>query len=121
MRKASQRSLVLACALGMLWSFDAMGQANPAKRGFGLDKDELEQMGAAAARLYTDPATAPGASEQWQAASGTAGTVRLVETYEFEGMPCARLVHQIQRADAADPQNLTIDRCQTPDGEWKIR
>lgn len=104
----------------MLWSAGALGQANPAKRGFGLDEDELAQMGAAAAKLYTDPTTAPGTSEKWQAVSGSSGTVRLVETYEFEGMPCARLLHRIQRADAADPQNLTIDRCQTPAGEWRF-
>jgi hypothetical protein len=36
-------------------------------------------------------------------------------------MPCARLLHEVQRAGAGDPQSFTIDRCQTPDGDWKIR
>lgn len=118
MRGTTERALGLMVALALLATVDAQAQV---KRLIGLSDEELAQMGAAAAKLYTDPNITPGSSEQWQAASGTAGTVRLVETYEFEGMPCARLRHEVKRAGAADPQTFTMDRCQTADGEWKIR
>ena len=114
------RPLVLALALAACRPMVAQAQMNPIKEQMGMSQQELDAMGDAAAKLYTDPASAPGSIERWQASSGTRGTVRLVEWYKLEGMPCARLLHELQRADAGDPQSFTIDRCQTGDG-WKIR
>jgi hypothetical protein len=116
-QQRSRLALVLALVAG--GALSAQGQ-NPVKRGIAMTEEELSAMGAAAAKLYSDPTTAPGAVEHWQASSGTAGTVRLAGTYEFDGMPCARLLHEIRRAGTGDPQSFTIDRCRTPDG-WKIR
>lgn len=116
------RQLALTLALVACGPLAAHAQMNPIKRVIGLSEDELAAMSTAAAKLYTDPATAPGRVERWQVPSGTGGTVRLVERYEFQGMPCAHLRHELERADAGDdPQTFTIDRCRTQDGEWKIR
>jgi hypothetical protein len=116
-QQRSRLALVLALVAG--GALSAQGQMNP-KRDIAMTEEELSAMGAASAKLYADPATAPGTVERWQASSGTAGTVQLAGTYEFDGMPCARLLHEIRRAGAGDPQTFTIDRCRTPDG-WKIR
>ena len=96
-------------------------QLNPLKSQIGLEQEDLEQMGAAAARLYEAPEPRPGSVEQWQSSTGASGSVRLVEAFEFDGMPCRRLAHTVQRQATADPQGFTVDRCQTADGEWKIR
>jgi hypothetical protein len=121
MKATLLRTPVLLLALAACAPFAAHAQMNPLKGEIALSGEEIAAMGEAAARLYTDPAIAPGSVEHWQAPSGTAGTVRLIGTYVWEGMPCARLLHEIQRAGAGDPQSFTIDRCQTPDGDWKIR
>jgi hypothetical protein len=121
MEGRTKRQLVLALALAACGPVAAQAQMNPLKGEIGMSEEELTAMGAAAAKLYSDPATAPGSVERWQAPSGTAGTVRLAETYEFEGMPCARLLHEVKRTGAADPQTFTIDRCRTAEGDWKIR
>lgn len=113
--------LVLAMVLAAGGVTGAQAQMNPLKGGIAMSKEELTAMGSAAAKLYTDPHTAPGTVERWQAASGTAGAVELARTYEFEGMPCAHLRHQVKRAGTSDPQSFTMDRCRTPDGEWKTR
>jgi hypothetical protein len=115
------RQLVLTLALVACGPLAAHAQMNPLKGEIGMSEEELTAMGAAAAKLYTDPTTVAGSVERWQAPSGTGGTVRLAETYEFEGMPCARLLHEVKRTGAADPQTFTIDRCRTAEGDWKIR
>lgn len=114
-------TLALSLALAASGAGGAGAQINPLKGDIAMSKEELAAMAAAGAKLYDDPTTEPGTAERWQASSGTAGTVRLAETYEFDGMPCARLQHEVQRAGAGDPQAFTIDRCRTADGEWKIR
>jgi hypothetical protein len=113
--------LMFALALAVCGTVAVQAQMNPLKGVTGMSQEELAAMGTAAAKLYTDQARTPGSAERWQAPSGTGGTVRLVQWYRFQGMPCARLLHELQRAESSDPQTFTIDRCQTSDGEWKIR
>lgn len=115
------RLLMVALALAVCGPVAVQAQMNPLKAVTGMSKEDLAAMEAAAAKLYTDPTTTPGSTEDWEAPSGTGGTVRLVQWYQYQDMPCARLFHELQRAEAGDPQTFTIDRCQVSSGEWKIR
>jgi hypothetical protein len=114
------RASVLALTLAIFAPADAFAQFNPLKAA-RLEPEAVAAMGEAAAKLYTNRETPKGTTEAWQAPTGSSGTVRLADIYDFDGMPCARLQHQVKRASQGDPLAFTIDRCQTPDGEWKIK
>lgn len=120
MSKRPQR-LAVALPLLLLVASTAQAQLNPLKRQFGLSEDAIAELSAAAERLYAHPEVEPGAVEDWTADDGSAGSVQLVRRYEYEGMSCAHLLHQIKRSGEADALSLTSDRCLTPEGEWKIR
>lgn len=108
--------IVLACA---------MGEASPAPlnplKDIGLEGSDVALLEEAARKLYEATAAELGSIERWaNQETGSSGVVRLIETFEYQGMPCRRLRHLIERADRADPLRLTVSRCQIASGEWRL-
>ena len=96
--------------------------ANPFKKsGFQLDESDLALLTAAAEKLYISDGVKVGAVEDWSnPETGSGGTVRLTRKHEYKGMPCRELQHDIELKHTKEPYRFTLDRCKTPDGEWKI-
>jgi hypothetical protein len=68
-----------------------------------------------------DVVAAVGEVREWSnTESGNQGTVKLVEIFSHNDLPCRRLQHDIKVAKAADDYRFIVDRCKIPSGEWKI-
>jgi len=100
----------------------AQAQLNPFTRaGFELSQEDLDMLGAAARKLYVDESAAVGTVETWSnPKTGNTGSVQLIGTFEYKGLPCRRLQHDIKIKDVANPFRYLFDRCKTPSGEWKL-
>ncbi len=106
----------------MVWSTTAEAQLNPF-RGTDLTVSEadIKLMNEAALPLYTTEPPVVGATASWQGKDGNYGTIEMTEAFEWKGLPCRKLQHIIKVNGVKDPLRITIDRCKTADGEWKIR
>ena len=113
-------AVVAAVAVGA-FGLTARAQLNPfTSAGLELSQEDLDLLGAAAEKLYLDESVPVGTVERWSnPASGNAGTVKLLGTFEHQGLPCRRLQHDITVKNVADPFRMTADRCKTADGAWK--
>lgn len=96
--------------------------ADPLRRyGPDLVDSDWALVRAAAEKLYLTEAVENGATEAWSnPKSGNQGTVTLVGKHEFQDMPCRRLQHDITVKRTPDRYRFVVDRCRTPEGEWKI-
>lgn len=91
------------------------------RSGFSLSRGDTELLSAAAGRFFEDEAPPVGTVESWSnPKSGSRGTITLIELHSYRGMPCRRLQHDIELRGRADPFRFIVDRCRTPEGEWKI-
>lgn len=82
------------------------------------DKHLAEQ---ASAKIYQAPAPPVGTSEGWNnPGTGNRGTVTLVGFREYQGLPCRTLRYTVEFSGTDRPVELTLDRCRTGDGQWKI-
>ncbi len=87
-----------------------------------IEKKDLEMAERAAADIYTSETAAVGDLKSWDnEESGNSGTVQLINMFEYQGLPCRRMHHVIELKTERDPRQFTIDRCKTPDGEWKVK
>jgi len=112
----------LILALGLMLSLPAAAQLNSLRRsGVELTSEDWEMLETAAAKLYEPEAPQVGAVETWSnAQSGNQGRIELLQTGQYEGMPCRKLQHEIRVKNVADPFRFIVDRCRTPEGAWKI-
>ena len=120
MRKGAFFAVILT--IFALAAAGAEAQINPFKRtGFELTEADVALLKAAAEKLYLGEEAAVGQVEEWaNPESGNQGTVKLVETFTHNDLPCRRLQHDISVAKAADDYRFIVDRCKIPSGEWKI-
>src|SRR3546814_20428689 len=82
--------------------------------GLDLTPEDWELMEAAAAELYLTEEAPVGTVETWSNdQSGNRGSIELIRTGQYQGMPCRRLQHDIRVKDVADPYRFPRDRCQT--------
>ncbi len=96
----------------------AWGQANPI-RMLDLTAEDLSLIETSANRLYE--AGEIGALETWSnAQSGNSGSMRLLATFERDGLPCRRIEHVIKVKKDATPKRLVLATCRTGDGVWKL-
>lgn len=86
----------------------------------GLSQDDLDRMSAAAARLYEGRSI--GTVERWRSPSSrNAGEVRLMRSFEANGMPCRTLEYTIRLESArASPDHYVVNWCRVPGGTWKM-
>ena len=120
MRKLIVGSLAAAVALSAV-VLPAQAQLNPFTRaGFELSQEDIDLLSAAAKKLYIDESVPVGTVETWSnPKSGNTGSVQLIGTFDYKGLPCRRLQHDIRIAKVADPFRFIFDRCKTADGAWK--
>lgn len=109
-------------ALWLILSLPAAAQLNSFTRGgLELTSEDWAMLETAAARLYEPEEPQVGAVENWSnAESGNQGRIELLQTGEYQGMPCRKLQHEIKVKNVADPFRFTVDRCRTPEGAWKV-
>lgn len=100
----------------------AQAQFNPFQRsGFELTQQDIELLGAAAAKLYQGETAEVGTVETWSnETSGNTGAVQLLTIFEHKGLTCRRLQHDIQVSKVANTFRYIFDRCKTASGEWKV-
>jgi surface antigen len=86
----------------------------------GLSPDDLERMNAAAARLYEGRSI--GTIERWRNPdSKDAGEVKLLRSFQSNGMECRRIDYTIRFEEHRDrPNHYQLTWCRVPDGTWKI-
>ena len=101
-------------------SLPAQGQTLLGKQLENLDADDLNRMHAAAARLYEGRSI--GTVERWRNPdSKNAGTVKLLWSFQAQGMPCAHMQYTIRfdrTRDAVHP--YVVNWCKTGSGDWKM-
>jgi surface antigen len=115
------RFVALAAALILSCAAPAAAQVNPFGDSLDLKPADIEMMKAAAAALFTDDAARLGDTRAWSnPASGNAGSVSLVKTFEHQGLPCKRVQHIVKQKDRADQVVYQFARCRTGDGTWKL-
>ena len=86
----------------------------------GLSQDDLDRMHAAAARLYEGRSI--GTVERWRSPdSGDAGTVKLIRSFDSNGMPCRTIDYAIRFAGKiGGPDHYILNWCRVTDDTWKI-
>ncbi len=115
-------SLALAAAiLTAVAGLPAQAQLNPFTRsGFELSQEDIDLLKAAAAKLYEGETAPVGQAEQWtNGKTGNSGIVQLIGLFDYQGLPCRRLQHDITIKNVSDPYRFIVDRCRTADGSWK--
>jgi hypothetical protein len=86
----------------------------------GLTQDDVARMYGAAARLYEGRSI--GTVERWRSPdTQDAGEVKLVRSFEANGMPCRTIDFTIRFEVARNtPRHFVSTWCKTPDDDWKI-
>jgi surface antigen len=96
----------------------AGAQMNPLRQ-LALTEQDIELLGAAGNQVYE--AGEIGGVESWSNPdSGNAGTAKLLETFERDGLPCRRIEHVVNIAQDAVPKRVVLATCRVPDGRWLL-
>jgi len=94
--------------------------ANPFGRNFSLTKDDVAVLADTTRPLLEDDTVPLGTVKSWNSPkSGNGGTVTLVDRFEYKGLPCRRIQHDIKLKKVIDPFRFIVDRCRVADGSWK--
>ncbi len=121
MKKFIVGGLAAALVLAALGA-PVQAQLNPFTRaGFELSQEDIDLLVAAARKLYIDESVTVGTVETWSnPKSGNTGAVQLVGTFDYKGLPCRRLQHDIKIKNVTNSFRYLFDRCKTLSGEWKL-
>jgi len=118
---ASLRVRLLSAAFALLIGSSSGAVALGLELGWpGLTDDDIVRMHAAAARLYEGRSI--GTIERWRSpASKDAGEVKLIRSFDANGMPCRTIDYLIRFETARDmPDHYVVNWCRVPGGIWKI-
>jgi hypothetical protein len=88
----------------------------------GLPSGDFELMMAAETTFHVAEPPVAGTTASWEnPENGDHGTAKLIEVFEWQGLPCRKIQHIVHIVREKDLQTLTVDRCQVASGEWKYR
>src|SRR5262245_54230651 len=74
----------------------------------GLNRDDLDRMHAAAARLYEGRSV--GTVERWRNPDNNdAGTTTLLRQFEAKAMPCSRIEYKVRLAETGESRQYVLD------------
>jgi len=121
---ARMRDFAVALPIALvLGAFAAEAQVNPFRPSdVTLPQTDREKMKEAAGPLYLAESPKVGETASWaDSETGDFGTVELTEVFDWQGMSCRKLRHIVKIKGVRDTISLTVDRCKTKSGEWKIR
>src|SRR3546814_8945761 len=109
MRKTLFAAMAIA-GLCLVAGLPAFGQLNDITRsGLDLTPEEWELMEAAAAELYLTEEAPVGTVKTWSNdQSGNRGSIELIRTGQYPGMPCRRLQPDIRVTDGDEPYRITV-------------
>jgi len=110
--------LIVALSTGMV---AAQSSLVPYSSLPGLTQDDIDSMHAAAAKLYEGRSV--GTVERWRSAeSQDSGELKLVQSFDANGMPCRTIDYTIgiEGTAAAIPYHYVINWCRVPGETWKI-
>ena len=93
--------------------------------GLPLTNEDYSLMEEAVQPLLTDTSLPIGTERAWSnPRSGNRGTVKLLQRFEAEHegnkLPCRKIEYDAQIRNSSNPYRFLLNRCQVPDGRWKI-
>jgi surface antigen len=114
-----------AVALGAVVTGFALGtfahaqpMMNPLRQ-LALSSEDFAMSNQAVAGLYE--AGKIGVAQTWSnPKSGNSGSVRILDTFEYQGLPCRTVEHTVKIRRQADPKQIVLKTCRDKDGAWKL-
>lgn len=99
----------------------AVAQMSPfGTSGFTMDQSDIESMSSAAQPIYQSPPPANGSQYEWSnPKTGSSGTMTLLESREYQGLPCRKIQYNFKIKNVATDFSFVQERCQVASGEWK--
>jgi surface antigen len=118
-------AIFLGATLILVSGFGSVVQAqiNPF-RGLGpkLTGDDVQLLLDSTARLNKATAPKSGESDDWNnPRTGAHGSTTLTKIYRYHDMACHTLRYQVSPNSTRPLRTYTLDWCETPNGEWKVK
>lgn len=118
-------AILLGGTLTLVSAFSGAVQAqiNPF-RGLGpkLTGDDVQLLLDSTARLNKAIAPKSGQSDDWNnPLTGAHGSTTLTKIYRYHDMACHTLRYQVSPNRSRPLRTYTLDWCETPNGEWKVK
>jgi surface antigen len=114
-----------AVALGVVMIGSALGASAHAQpmmnplRQLALTSEDFAMVGEAVTGLYD--AGKIGVAQTWSnPKSGNSGSVKILDTFEYQGLPCRTIEHTLRIRRQADPKQVVLKTCRDTDGVWKL-
>jgi surface antigen len=114
-----------AVALGAMITSLALGapahtqpMMNPLRQ-LALSSEDFAMVNETVAGLYE--AGKIGVTETWSnPKSGNSGSARIIDTFEYQGLPCRTVAYTVKIRRQADPKQVVLKTCRDKDGAWKL-
>ncbi len=119
-----------AVALGLLLlaalAAPAQAQINPfgSYKGPVLSAGDYKAAGPVVVKLLNEKPAVTGSTAAWSnPASGNSGTFTIDSLFTADNMPCRKVTAHVNyaRTPGQYPRGFSLDACQLPDGQWKVR
>jgi surface antigen len=105
-------------SLGLCAAAHAQPMMNPLRQ-LALSTEDFAMVGQAVDGLYD--AGKIGVAQTWSnPESGNSGSVKIVDTFEYQGLPCRTVEHTVKIRRQADPKQVVLKTCRDKDGAWKL-
>jgi surface antigen len=96
----------------------AQPMMNPLRQ-LALSSEDFAMAGEAVNSLYD--AKKIGVTQTWSnPKSGNSGSVKILDTFEYQGLPCRTIEHIVKIRRQADPKKVVLKTCRDTDGAWKL-
>ena len=96
----------------------AQPMMNPLRQ-LALSSEDFAMAGEAVNSLYD--AKKIGVTQTWSnPKSGNSGSVKILDTFEYQGLPCRTTEHIVKIRRQADPKKVVLKTCRDTDGVWKL-
>jgi surface antigen len=116
------RRAVALGAMAMSFTLGAYAHAQPMMnplRQLALTSEDFAMVGEAVTGLYD--AGKIGVTQTWSnPKSGNSGSVKILDTFEYQGLPCRAIEHTVKIRRQADPKQVVMKTCRDKDGIWKL-
>jgi surface antigen len=114
-----------AVALGAMTIGFALGayahaqpMANPLRQ-LALSSEDFGMINEVVSGMYE--AGKIGVAQTWSnPKSGNSGSAKILDTFEYQGLPCRTIEHTVKIRKRADPMTVVLKTCRDSDGAWKL-
>jgi surface antigen len=109
---------VVMISLGLCAATHAQSMMDPLGE-LALSNEDFAMVDHAIGGLYD--AGKIGVTQTWSnPKSGNSGSVTILNTFEYQGLPCRTVEHTVKIRRDADPKQLVLKTCRVEDGAWKL-